>query len=84
MAKPPSYVNVTELTEVWIVGQVIEHDSNEGSESFWRLLGIFTDRALAERNCSLTNHFIGPVQINQLVDLSADWPRAVFPLRPQL
>lgn len=63
--------------EVWVVGQLPESDQEQ-----WSIIGIYTGRELAERQCFTSRHFLGPMKINDFVsptELDRPWEGCYFP-----
>lgn len=64
---------------VYLVGMILPKYGR--SESSWRVIGIFDDGHTALKACTTIHHFIGPLPLNQPLDLDASaWPGVYYPL----
>lgn len=61
---------------LWIVGQLLPPEE----ECFWQFVGVFDSQELADKNCTTTDHFYGPAELNENVgEALIDWPDSFYP-----
>ncbi len=68
-----------EPQRLYVVGEV---KSNLSGKWAYELVGVYDERRKAEAACTSTQHFVGPVSLNQgAPSETTDWPGAYYPLR---
>lgn len=68
-----------EAQRLYVVGEVKRSLSGEWA---WELIGVYDDRRKAEAACTSTQHFVGPVSLNERAPSeTTDWPGAYYPMR---
>ncbi|MFA7254138.1 MAG: hypothetical protein WC107_06325 [Patescibacteria group bacterium] len=65
-------------TELFVVGE--HHAVSDENEYAWGLVGVFDDRAEAERIAEERGGFVGPIVVGEIFPPSpVPWPGAYYP-----
>ena len=62
--------------KLWVVGEVIK---NTRKGQIWECVGVFDSAKLAESSCLTRRHFVGPLDLNDIIQGSVEWEGCYFP-----
>lgn len=64
------------MKQLWIVGYFIRAGEN-GTQ--WNFVGVFDRQDIAESECTDSNHFVAPAQLNELAPTEFPWKGLYYP-----